>query len=36
MKVLITGKNSFIGNSVKAWLENKETGYHIDKISLKD
>ncbi len=36
MKVLITGKNSYIGNSVKAWLENKESGYHIDTISLKD
>ena len=36
MKVLITGKNSYIGNSVKAWLENKEVGYTIDTISLKD
>jgi UDP-glucose 4-epimerase len=36
MKVLITGKNSFIGNSVRAWLENREVGYTIDTISLKD
>ena len=36
MKILITGKNSYIGNSVKAWLENKEVGYTIDTISLKD
>ena len=36
MKVLITGKNSYIENSVKSWLENKESGYHIDTISLKD
>jgi len=36
MKILITGKNSYIGNSVREWLNNKEPSYQIDLISLKN
>lgn len=36
-KVLITGVNSYIGNSLKNWLIDREFGtYSIDLISLKD
>jgi UDP-glucose 4-epimerase len=33
---LITGKNSFIGNSVKAWLNEKEPSFIVEEISLKN
>jgi nucleoside-diphosphate-sugar epimerase len=36
MKILITGKNSYIGNSVKVWLKIKEHFFTVDEISLKD
>ncbi|MET3697028.1 UDP-glucose 4-epimerase [Bacillus oleivorans] len=34
--VLITGKNSYVGNSLKKWLENYPDKYLIDSISLRD
>ena len=34
-KVLITGKNSYVGNSFEAWLENYPGLYTVDKLSLK-
>ncbi len=36
MKILITGKNSYIGNSVKSWLNLKEPSYLVDDISLRN
>lgn len=36
MKILITGKNSYIGNSVKAWLNEKEPSFIIHEISLRN
>jgi len=36
MRILITGKNSYIGNSVKAWLNEKETFFIVDEISLRN
>jgi UDP-glucose 4-epimerase len=36
MRILITGKNSYIGNSVNLWLNEKEPTYHVDKISLRN
>lgn len=35
-KILITGKNSYVGNSLKKWLENYPGKYIIDTISLRD
>lgn len=35
-KILITGKNSYVGNSFEKWVENYPEEYKIDKISLKD
>lgn len=35
-RVLITGKNSYIGNSVKEWLEKDKGKYEISTISMKD
>ena len=36
MRILITGKNSYIGNSVKAWLNDKEPSFIVDEISLRN
>lgn len=35
-KILITGVNSYIGNSLAKWLEIDQEKYDIDLISLKD
>jgi len=35
-RILITGKNSYIGNSLEAWLKKDPDNYSIDKISLRD
>lgn len=35
-RILITGKNSYIGNSFEEWVKETGEGYLIDKISLKD
>jgi nucleoside-diphosphate-sugar epimerase len=36
MRILITGKNSYIGNSVKAWLNEKEQSFIVEEISLRN
>lgn len=35
-KVLITGINSYVGNSLEKWLLKEPENYSIDKISLRD
>lgn len=35
-KILITGKNSYIGTSIEKWLEKHPDKYKIDTISLRD
>jgi nucleoside-diphosphate-sugar epimerase len=35
-KILITGKNSYVGTSLKKWLGNYPDRYSIDSISLRD
>lgn len=35
-KILITGKNSYIGNNLIAWLEKYPHDYEIDTVSLKN
>jgi nucleoside-diphosphate-sugar epimerase len=35
-KILITGKNSYVGNSLESWLGNYPDGYSVDLISLRD
>ena len=35
-KVLITGKNSYVGNSFEKWLENYPGEYEVNKISVRD
>ncbi|GAA0310778.1 UDP-glucose 4-epimerase [Gracilibacillus halotolerans] len=35
-KVLITGKNSYVGNSLEKWLNNYPGEYEINKISVRD
>lgn len=35
-RILITGKNSYIGNSFEKWANESENEYLIDEISLKD
>ncbi len=35
-KVLITGKNSYIGNQFEKWVAKNNKDYDIDKISLRD
>lgn len=35
-KILITGKNSYIGNNLIAWLEKSPHDYEIDTITVKD
>ncbi|MBY7144607.1 NAD-dependent epimerase/dehydratase family protein [Virgibacillus sp. NKC19-3] len=34
--ILITGVNSYVGNSLEAWLAKDPDSYSIDKISLRD
>ncbi len=36
MKILITGKHSYIGSSVKAWLNEKEPSFLVDEVSLRN
>jgi nucleoside-diphosphate-sugar epimerase len=36
MRILITGKHSYIGSSVKAWLNEKEAAFVVDEISLRN
>ena len=36
MKVLITGKNSYIGSSVKAYIEKQDSSIEITEISLRN
>ncbi|XJS10989.1 NAD-dependent epimerase/dehydratase family protein [Aerococcaceae bacterium WGS1372] len=36
MRILITGKNSFVGNHLATWLEKSDDNFDISKISLKD
>src|SRR5699024_6694971 len=35
-KVLITGVNSYVGNSLEEWLLKEPDNYSVDKISLRD
>lgn len=35
-RVLITGKNSYVGNSLGKWLENYPEKYIVEKISLRN
>lgn len=35
-RILITGKNSYVGNSFEKWLEKFPEKYMIEKISLRD
>lgn len=35
-KILITGKNSYIGTSLESWLMREPDKYRVDSISLKD
>lgn len=35
-KILITGKNSYVGNSFAEWVQQYPEKYTIDKISLRD
>ncbi|WP_163144057.1 NAD-dependent epimerase/dehydratase family protein [Bacillus sp. 22-7] len=35
-KILITGKNSYVGKSLEKWLENYPDRYSIDSISLRN
>lgn len=35
-RILITGKNSYVGNSFEKWLENYSGEYEIEKVSLRD
>lgn len=35
-KILITGINSYVGNSLESWLAQYPDNYAVDKISLKD
>ncbi|KUP05097.1 NAD-dependent epimerase [Bacillus coahuilensis m2-6] len=35
-RILITGKNSYVGKSLEKWLKNYPDGYSIDFISLRE
>ena len=35
-RILITGKNSYVGNSFEKWLSRYPDDYVIEKISLRD
>ena len=34
-KILITGKNSYIGNNVQQWLENESNKYEIEQLDMQ-
>ncbi|PIC69183.1 NAD-dependent epimerase [Sporosarcina sp. P16b] len=36
IKILITGKNSYVGTSLESWLEKFDDNYSIESISLRD
>ncbi|MBN8235135.1 NAD-dependent epimerase/dehydratase family protein [Halobacillus kuroshimensis] len=36
MRILITGKSSYVGNKVKNWIEKKSKNYSIEAITLRD
>ncbi|TMW72243.1 NAD-dependent epimerase/dehydratase family protein [Alteribacter natronophilus] len=36
MRVLITGKNGYVGNRLKVWLENHDEKFLVDKVSVRD
>jgi UDP-glucose 4-epimerase len=36
MRILITGKQSYIGSFVKAWLNKKEPTFVVDEVSLRN
>lgn len=35
-RVLITGKDSYIGNSLEKWLEKYPDNYKVDTVDMKD
>ncbi|WP_347862234.1 NAD-dependent epimerase/dehydratase family protein [Salimicrobium sp. PL1-032A] len=35
-RILITGKNSYVGNSFEEWINKSSEDYIVDKISLRD
>lgn len=35
-KVLITGKNSFVGNAFESWIAQSHGDYSIDKVSMRE
>lgn len=35
-RVLITGKNSYIGNALEKWLEKEPENYQVESIDMKD
>lgn len=35
-RILITGKNSYVGNSFEKWLMHYPDQFHVDKISVRD
>ena len=35
-KLLITGKDSYIGTHVKQWLEKEQDNYEVDELDVKD
>lgn len=35
-RILITGVNSYVGNSLEKWLEQNPEDYQVEKISLRD
>jgi dTDP-4-dehydrorhamnose reductase len=36
MKILITGKNSYIGTSVKEWINKHHPDFKVETISLRN
>src|SRR5690625_4141421 len=35
-RILITGKNSYVGNSFEKWIQKYPNDYQVEKISLRD
>lgn len=35
-KILITGQNSYIGNSFQQWVSNNSNSYKVDKVSVRN
>ncbi len=35
-RILITGKNSYVGNAFAEWVAKEPEEYHVDKISVRD